>query len=85
MLELRDNISENLSKIIKAPANQISLIITMLCVIPFSFLNYFIHGRKLRYFNIQYINSTQFIYLSLQYLHIYSSNIMVGNIQHFMF
>ena len=48
MLELRDNISENLSKIIKAPANQISLIITMLCVIPFSFLNYFIHGRKLR-------------------------------------
>ena len=48
MLELRDNISEDLSKIIKAPANQISLIITMLCVIPFSFLNYFIHGRKLR-------------------------------------
>ena len=48
ILEFRDNISQNLSKIIKAPPNQISLILTMLCVIPFSFLNYFIHGKKPR-------------------------------------
>ena len=48
ILELRDSISETLSKTIKAPANQISLILTMLCVIPFSFLNYFIHGKKER-------------------------------------
>ena len=48
MLEYRDAISERLSKIIKAPANQISLIITMLSVIPFTFLNYFIHGKKVR-------------------------------------
>ena len=48
ILEFRDNISQSLSKIIKAPPNQISLILTMLCVIPFSFLNYFIHGKKPR-------------------------------------
>ena len=48
VLEFRDEIGEKLSKIIKAPANQISLIITMLCVIPFCFLNYFIHGKKAR-------------------------------------
>ena len=48
MLELRDNISEKLSSIIKAPANQISLIITMISIIPFTFLNYFIHGKNLR-------------------------------------
>ena len=48
MLELRDNISERLSAVIKAPANQISLIITMISIIPFTFLNYFIHGKKLR-------------------------------------
>ena len=48
MLELRDNISQKLSSIIKAPANQISLIITMISIIPFTFLNYFIHGKNLR-------------------------------------
>ena len=48
MLELRDNISEKLSSIIKAPANQISLIITMISIVPFTFLNYFIHGKNLR-------------------------------------
>ena len=48
MLEFRDSISESLSKVIKAPANQISLIITMISVIPFTFLNYFIHGKKAR-------------------------------------
>lgn len=48
MLELRDNISEKLSAVIKAPSNQISLIITMISIIPFTFLNYFIHGKKLR-------------------------------------
>lgn len=48
MLKLRDNISESLSKIIGAPGNQIALILTMLCVIPFSFINYFIHGKKIR-------------------------------------
>ena len=48
MMNLRAQISENLSKKIGAPENQIALIITMLCIIPFSFLNYFIHGRKIR-------------------------------------
>ena len=48
VLEFRDNIAEQLSKIIKAPANQISLILTMLCVIPFCFLNYLIHGKRVR-------------------------------------
>ena len=48
MLKYRDEISESLSKIIGAPGNQISLIITMLCIIPFSFLNYFIHGKNKR-------------------------------------
>ena len=48
VLEFRDSIAEQLSKIIKAPANQISLILTMLCVIPFCFLNYLIHGKRTR-------------------------------------
>lgn len=48
MLNLRDKISESLSKKIGAPGNQIALIMTMLCIIPFSFLNYFIHGKKIR-------------------------------------
>ena len=48
ILEFRDNIAEQLSKVIKAPANQISLILTMLCVIPFCFLNYLIHGKRAR-------------------------------------
>ena len=48
MLAFRDNISEKLSSVIKAPANQISLIITMISIIPFALLNYFIHGKRLR-------------------------------------
>ena len=48
MLAYRDEISESISKIIGAPGNQIALIITMICVIPFEFLNYFIHGKKIR-------------------------------------
>ena len=48
VLEFRDSIAEQLSKVIKAPANQISLILTMLCVIPFCFLNYLIHGKRAR-------------------------------------
>ena len=48
ILELRDHLGESLSKVIGAPANQISLIITMLSIIPFCFLNYFIHGKKVR-------------------------------------
>lgn len=48
MLSFRDEISESLSKKIGVPGNQISLILTMLCTIPFCFLNYFIHGKKIR-------------------------------------
>ena len=48
MLKYRDSISESLSEIIKAPSNQIALIITMLFIIPFCFLNYFIHGKNIR-------------------------------------
>ena len=48
MLQFRDTISESLSKKIGAPGNQKALILTMLCVIPFSFLNYFIHGKNIR-------------------------------------
>ena len=48
MLNLRAKISESLSKKIGTPENQVALIITMLCVIPFTFINYFIHGRKIR-------------------------------------
>ena len=48
MLDLRDKFCESLSGKIGAPGNQIALILTMLCVIPFCFLNYFIHGKKIR-------------------------------------
>jgi hypothetical protein len=48
ILELREHLGESISKVIGAPANQISLIITMLSVIPFCLLNYFIHGKQIR-------------------------------------
>jgi len=48
LLEYRDNFGEFLGKKIGAPGNQISLIITMLSVIPFCFLNYLIHGKTPR-------------------------------------
>ena len=48
ILEIRDNISEKISKVIGAPGNQIALIITMLIAIPFCFLNYHIHGKNAR-------------------------------------
>ena len=48
ILEFRDQLGESISKIIGAPGNQISLIITMLSVIPFCLLNYFIHGKNKR-------------------------------------
>ena len=48
LLEYRDNLGEFLGKKIGAPGNQISLIITMLSVIPFCFLNYLIHGKTPR-------------------------------------
>ena len=48
MLDLRDEISKSLSKKIGAPGNQIALILTMICIIPFCFLNYFIHGKNKR-------------------------------------
>ena len=48
MIEFRDNLCEQLSKKIGVAGNQIALIFTMLSVIPFSFLNYFIHGKNIR-------------------------------------
>ena len=48
ILEFRDQLSESISKVIGAPGNQISLIITMLSAIPFCLLNYFIHGKNIR-------------------------------------
>ena len=48
MLEYRDKLGEYLSKIIGVPASQIVLILTMLSIIPFCFLNYLIHGKYAR-------------------------------------
>jgi lysophospholipid acyltransferase len=48
LLEYRDNLGEFIGKKIGAPGNQISLIITLLSVIPFCFLNYLIHGKNPR-------------------------------------
>ena len=48
LLEFSDGLGESLSKYIGAPGNQLSLIITMLSVIPFCFLNYLIHGKNPR-------------------------------------
>ncbi len=45
LLSLREKISESLSEAIGAPANQISLFLTMISVLPFCVLNYFIHGK----------------------------------------
>jgi lysophospholipid acyltransferase len=44
-VELREKYCESLSKVIGAPANQLSLIITMIAIFPFCFLNYFIKGK----------------------------------------
>ena len=48
IFEFRDNVAESLSKVIGAPGNQIALIMSMLALIPFCFLNYFIHGKNIR-------------------------------------
>ena len=48
ILEFRDGLGESLSKYIGAPGNQLSLIITMLSVIPFCFINFLIHGKNPR-------------------------------------
>ena len=48
IFELRDDLAESISKVIGAPGNQIALIISMLGLIPFCFLNYFIHGKTIR-------------------------------------
>jgi lysophospholipid acyltransferase len=48
MLSYREAISESISKKIGAPTNQIVLVFTMICIIPFAFLNYFIHGKNKR-------------------------------------
>ncbi len=48
ILEFRDNLGKSLSKVIGAPPDQLSLIITMLSVIPFCFINYLLHGKQLR-------------------------------------
>ena len=45
MLQLRKNISENLSSKIGAPPEQIELILTMFSIIPLSIINYFIKGK----------------------------------------
>ena len=44
IFEFRDHIGNSLSPIIGAPGDQLSLIVTMLSVIPFCFINYLIHG-----------------------------------------
>ena len=48
IFEYRDNVAESISKVIGAPGNQIALIISMLGIIPFCFLNYLIHGKNIR-------------------------------------
>ena len=80
ILEFRDQLGESISKIIGAPGNQISLIITMLSVIPFCLLNYFIHGK-----NKRLIYSLVLGFLFLQSEHIYSFITSEENILHFMF
>ena len=45
IFDYRQNICEKLSKMIGPPPDQLILIVTMLSVIPFCFLNYLIHGK----------------------------------------
>ena len=48
IFELRDNVAESISKVIGAPGSQIALIMSMLSIIPFCFINYLIHGKTIR-------------------------------------
>ena len=76
MLDLRDSICDSLSKKIGAPGNQIALILTMICVIPFSFLNYFIHGKKKRlYYSLILGFFFQYSIYKLNTIHIFISAI----------
>ena len=45
IFDYRQNICEKLSKMIGPPPDQLILIVTMISVIPFCFLNYLIHGK----------------------------------------
>ena len=76
MLDLRDSLCDSLSKKIGAPGNQIALILTMICVIPFSFLNYFIHGKKKRlYYSLILGFFFQYSIYKLNTIHIFISAI----------
>ena len=48
ILEFRDNLGKSLSKVIGAPPDQLSLIVTMLSIVPFCFINYLLHGKQIR-------------------------------------
>ena len=74
ILNLRENLSESLSKVIGAPANQIALILTMLCIFPFCVLNYFIHGKYPRLIYSLVLGLLfQFSIYKLNFLHIFIS------------
>ena len=76
IFELREIISENLSKVTGAPANQIALILTLLSTIPFCYINYFIHGKYLRLIYSLVVGLFfQFSIFKFNFLHIFISGI----------
>ena len=84
LLEFRDGLGESLSKYIGAPGNQLSLIITMLSVIPFCFLNYLIHGKNPRLiYSLVLGIFFQFSIYKFHFIHILISGILTYLFIHF--
>ena len=84
ILNLRENLSESLSKVIGAPANQIASILTMLCIFPFCVLNYFIHGKYPRLiYSLVLGFCFQFSIYKLNCIHIFISAILTFLFMHF--
>ena len=84
ILQYRDNLGKSLSKVIGAPPDQLSLIITMLSVIPFCFINYLIHGKNVRLiYSLVLGFCFQFSIYKLNCIHIFISAILTFLFMHF--
>jgi len=84
ILQYRDNLGKSLSKVIGAPPDQLSLIITMLSVIPFCFINYLLHGKNVRLiYSLVLGFFFQFSIYKLNCIHIFISGIFTFLFIHF--
>lgn len=76
--QLRKNTCDYLEGILGAPSEQLCLIITILLTIPFSFINYLIHGKYTRlYYSLILGLIFQYSIYGFNFLHVIISSIFV--------